>query len=241
MNRLRGLLVTGAMVGLLLCSDGVHAHPPYFTEIRPITLANGDRGSIRVLAGDGIVISDPLQVIIVTSEGNAVAATPTSSALHISCRTEYVSSCRVSDPPNRRIYVPDEASFGPFAKLESDERGPYYPEYGVGRGRGFTEIPPRITELLLFEFTSLQPFVVFILTLPIWGIFDSLLARPRSNSRSDIRAWVGRLAAKLMAIALFIGIMDFIEFSTLSILLGMGAAAGVVLAFKVWSRRPTAA
>jgi hypothetical protein len=52
--------------------DPSFAHPPYFTQVEKIVLSDGQIGEMRLLHGDGILMPDPVRLIVLDSAGRLI-------------------------------------------------------------------------------------------------------------------------------------------------------------------------
>jgi hypothetical protein len=57
---------------ILVQVDPSFAHRPYFTQVEKIVLPDGQIGEMRLLHGDGIIVSDPVRLIVLDSAGRLI-------------------------------------------------------------------------------------------------------------------------------------------------------------------------
>lgn len=77
------LFVLAAM--LAFAGQPASAHSPYFTQIEKIDLPDGTQGEMRLLHGDGILVSDPVRVIAVDSLERLIAQSERGYVASIIC------------------------------------------------------------------------------------------------------------------------------------------------------------
>jgi len=77
-----GCIWTSALTG------PASAHRPYFTKVEKIRLPNGEMGEARLLNGDGIIVPDPVRVIILDAAGHLLARSDKSLSIVLTCRGE---------------------------------------------------------------------------------------------------------------------------------------------------------
>lgn len=106
-NRFRKLF---ALLAVLFGNVGpAAAHRPYVTQIEKIALPDGTVGEMRLLHGDGIIISDPVRAIVVGADGRLRARSVHTWAMVLMCPR--VDRCRAIDLHKNRAYEIEPVTF----------------------------------------------------------------------------------------------------------------------------------
>jgi len=98
------------LLSWLAATGPASAHRPYFTEAQPILLPDGQRGEMRIIAGDGIVVADPVRIIILDAESRLIARGPKTLLLSLVCDAPL--RCHGYDHSSGEIIEPDPMTFG---------------------------------------------------------------------------------------------------------------------------------
>ena len=61
------------------------AHRPYFTQVAPIVLPDGQPGEMRLLHGDGIIFADPVRILVLNQEGHLLASSRRGVPMLLTC------------------------------------------------------------------------------------------------------------------------------------------------------------
>ncbi len=93
----------------LTATGPASAHSPYFTETQPILLPDGQRGEMRIIAGDGIVAADPVRIIILDAERRLIARGPKTWWLSLVCDAPL--RCHGYDHSSGDVIEPDPTTF----------------------------------------------------------------------------------------------------------------------------------
>lgn len=123
-----------ALAAILAAGDGAHAHRPYFTQIEKAVLPDGQMGEMRLLHGDGIIIADPVRVVLLDARGWIVARSHDSHSMVIMC--DAANRCRVFDGEQSLMLDPDPTSFRPRA-LDGGEAVNYWDSADGSESWGF--------------------------------------------------------------------------------------------------------
>jgi hypothetical protein len=210
------------------------AHRPYFTAVQQIELPDGTLGEIRILHGDGIIVSDPMRSIVAGIDGRLLARTPHTQAMVILCSREH--RCRAFDLRRNLVFETEPATFraGPIVPIRDDERE-YLGEIERGdQSWGFRPRPASLFEIVEANF-AYAPSRAFNLALTAFRGVASLiifagLHRPRSTKRLNRLLWTGGVMLRLTfaAIAIVIGFFFAGLFGSTNLLWLASTAAGAV-------------
>lgn len=136
MKRLPFLVLTLAFA-LAACRPS-HAHRPYFTQVEPVVLPDGQPGEMRLLRGDGIFLADPARILVLDQEGRLLARSHQSTAMFLLCDHDR-RSCSGYDGSS--VLTLDPASFRSGAVvpgLSRDERSGLWKFEDGAESWGFT-------------------------------------------------------------------------------------------------------
>ncbi|TPG34875.1 hypothetical protein EAH89_30595 [Roseomonas nepalensis] len=104
----RSPFLTLALPLLLLAGCPADAHRPYFTHVERIVLPDGQPGEMRLLKGDGILLADPVRILVLDRDGRLLARSHQSGAMVLLCDRDR-RSCRGYD--GAAVLLLDPASF----------------------------------------------------------------------------------------------------------------------------------
>lgn len=94
----------------LTAAGSASAHRPYFTKAQPILLPDGQRGEMRIVAGDGIFVADPVRIVILDAESRLIARSPQTQWLSLVCDAPL--RCHGYDHLSGEVIEPDPTTFG---------------------------------------------------------------------------------------------------------------------------------
>lgn len=103
---IRAILFAFAM---LFVAETSHAHSPYFTRTEKIALPDGTTGQIRLLHGDGVILADPVRVMILDAQGRPLARSPWAFAMFLDCDRDH--RCRAFNFDRLLVHQPNPAAF----------------------------------------------------------------------------------------------------------------------------------
>lgn len=138
---------------VFVSATSAFAHSPYFGQREKVDLPEFGEVEFAILFGDGIIFSDPSQVIVFDSEGHLLAASPLADGLIIRCnRSNDGQSCSAYDKVRGLVYQPDFDQWGRVRTIVEDDRPSRdaYPEY-IDISYGFIERPATFAEKISFE------------------------------------------------------------------------------------------
>jgi hypothetical protein len=127
---IRAILLVFAM---LFAAEASQAHSPYFTKFEKIALPDGTTGEIRLLHGDGVILSDPVRVMILDAQGRPLARSPWAFAMLLDCDRGH--RCRAFNFDRLLIHQPNPAAFRaePALDLPNEDYS-----FNETEGHGFT-------------------------------------------------------------------------------------------------------
>lgn len=96
-------IATGAAGTAQACS------PPDLRRVQPILLPDGQRGEMRIVAGDGL-FADPVRLVILDGANRLIARSPRTRWLSLVCDAPL--RCHGYDHGSGEVIAPDPASFG---------------------------------------------------------------------------------------------------------------------------------
>ncbi|WP_269584958.1 hypothetical protein [Roseibium sp. Sym1] len=216
-SRLAKLFLQPVCVYLCLCASAF-AHSPYYTQQLELSGPDGEKLFLKILNGDGVVVADPQQVIIVNKKGRLRAATPTSVALFLICASDKrIESCVVYDTHNGLLYQPLPPRFETGAVVEKDGKPINYPDYET-TFFGFSVREATPWEIAKYEFLSIcsEPVVTFF-TILWWA----LLFRISLPFVSDLRGY-------------FSGTTSALEFVSKTVIRVLSVAVMLFLTMLLW-------
>lgn len=86
------------------------AYPPAsLKRVEPILLPDGQRGTMRIVVGDGF-LSDPVRIVILDAQNRLIARGPRTNWLSLVC--EAPLRCHGYDHGSGEVIAPDPATFG---------------------------------------------------------------------------------------------------------------------------------
>lgn len=109
MSGMRVILIMLLAVAAMPAVENAQAHSPYFTKTEKIGLPDGTTGDIRLLHGDGIVMSNPVRAVILDAQGRAVARSHQTHAMAIRC--DGSRQCKAYDLNGFTVSTPEPESF----------------------------------------------------------------------------------------------------------------------------------
>lgn len=243
--RLASLLLLAIAAWAAWPGSQARAHRPYFGESRPIVLEDGSDATLRLLYGDGVFSSDPVQAVVVDDRDEIIAAGPVSTDLYLACGVAGAAAddCLAYDPFERTILTPDERSFVALGTLR-DGRPTDYPSNKIATG--FTSRPATFRETVTLE--AMQAlgnplgFVLLALWLiPVWALILSLSAGPEEDTPGFDFAWIVTTVGKMLLALLLLAALLFLSlvfpFSEFSLALAAGVSGILVIAVKMSLRR----
>ncbi|WP_060768626.1 hypothetical protein [Methylobacterium sp. AMS5] len=98
------------LLSWLAATGPASAHRPYFTEAQAILLPDGQRGEMRIIAGDGIFVADPVRIVILDAESRLIARGPQTRWLSLVCDAPL--RCHGYDHLSGEVIAPDATTFG---------------------------------------------------------------------------------------------------------------------------------
>lgn len=211
---LRSLLSLCALIAVLLTSTApVAAHRPYFTQIEKVELPDGTIGEIRLLHGDGIIMSDPVRAIVVGADERLRARSAQTGAMILLCSREH--KCRAIDLHKDLAFEIDPATFrlgseipiGADWKLGAVEQG--------SESWGFRSRRATFVEILWGNFVFVRHFfihhVVILILLGMVAAAISTVAfrRPRSKPTWVVILWMVELLLRIVFAGFAVAISIF--------------------------------
>lgn len=223
----------------LVASAPASAHRPYFTRVEKIVLPDGQPGEMRLLHGDGIIVSDPIRILVLDAEGRLLARSRQSQTLTMVC--EGGGRCRGVDLGAGAALELDPASFrsdGPLVPGlgDRDRDGLWSLERGE-EGWGFKARRIRAHEKVWAEFSLARQHFAFMAFLVALGFVAAGLAlvgprRPLGGQTWRLVLWAAVTLVRLVGcaiIALVSLLLTALLGLTDSIWLGSLAAGAAVL------------
>lgn len=244
-NRLTRLFLQPLYVYLSVCVSAF-AHSPYYTEEIDLTGLAGEKLSLKILNGDGIIVADPQQAIIVDDKGQLLAGSPVAEALSVFCSASAeVEECVVYDALSGMLYQPLPSRFEPHAIIEKNGRPTTYPDYGTSVF-GFAVRKASLREIARYEFLNLgKDPVITIFSVAWWTV----LFRVGFPILTDVRElYLGRksvlefvslfiIRTSLIALILFLTFLGWIVSFYSFWFLAFCAGSGFLLASLLFSPR----
>jgi hypothetical protein len=117
----------------LFTAEAAHAHSPYFTQSEKFALPDGTVGQIRLLHGDGVILSDPVRVMILDAQGRPLARSPWAFAMLLDCDRDH--RCRAFNFDRLLIHQPNPGTFRSETALDLGNEDYSFRET---EGHGFT-------------------------------------------------------------------------------------------------------
>jgi hypothetical protein len=243
----------------VFASSAALAHRPYLSSERaPLVLENGTPAELRLLHGDGILISDPVRPIVVGGKGDIYALGPHGEAITFTCAKQ---DCRVfivmAGASLPYVFILDRATFKsePGYRFSIDDPDVSDRAQRAEETFGFRAVPlkPGLLIQSIMAFLASSPLRVaflVLLGLGFWPTFRLAIAAARAG------AWRKRVTLALASVACALMTFVFSLFAGvgLSLMTGFppflaelitGATAGLVLlcvAFgELWRSRRAAA
>jgi len=202
------------------------AHRPYYTRIETIRLPTGEIGELRLLNGDGIVFTDPVRPLLVSSEGRLLARGTKAHSIAVSCDDNH--RCLIADLWNERVYELDPGSFrqGPMQpKVTDGDRTDDWNLEGGDEAWGFTTRDATASELLQANLALAKECLSRLVFIAVFAGLGALAMVP---IRLSIRSRLVRLLART---GLFVaGLLVFLLFSIVA--LWFSILGG--LTFELW-------
>jgi hypothetical protein len=198
---------------LLVGAAPAAAHRPYFTQVEQVALPDGAMGEIRLLHGDGIIISDPVRAIIVDGDGRLRARSPQTWAMILLCPRQH--QCRAVDLQKDLAYEIEPTTF---------QLGPVIPEGqilnlgGIESGKeswGFRSRHASFAEIVRGNFEFVRYFfvhhvvILVLLGAAAAGIPFASLRRPQFKETWKLSLWIGGLLVRIAFAAVFVIISIF--------------------------------
>lgn len=189
-------------------SGSALAHRPYFTQVEPIVLPDGQPGEMRLLHGDGIFIVDPVRILVLNREGQLLASSPQGIRMLLTCdRNE--DSCWGYDGTLSALVL-DPASFriGPVVPgLTDGERSGLWPFEYQEEAWGFKVRYASISEIVRAELAlarrAPRPFALLI-ALGVAAATLAVVGVGRSSSQKSWHIWLWAAGILLRAVGLLI-------------------------------------
>ena len=126
------------LILMVAASSPSLAHRPYFTQVEPIILPNGQPGEMRVLRGDGIIIADPSRILVLDSNRRLLARSGIGDVVSILCDGDR-RACRGHSGLATLILDPASFRLGPVVPgLEQNDRSGLYELMDGNASWGFT-------------------------------------------------------------------------------------------------------
>ncbi|MCK7614414.1 hypothetical protein [Roseibium sediminicola] len=233
---------------LCLCASAF-AHAPYYSDEIRLSGPGGETLSLKILNGDGIIVADPQQAIIVDDTGRFLAGSPIAEALSAFCAASArVEDCVVYDAHFGMLYQPLPSRFEPRSVIEKDGKPTVYPDYGTAVF-GFSVRKASPWEIAGYELLNLRTAPVITALAVAWW---TLLFRVGLPILTDVRdlilgrtptlEFVSALSIRTFLVALilfltFLGWMvSFYSVWYLAFCAGSGCLLANLLLF--WRRNP---
>ncbi|WP_112663679.1 hypothetical protein [Microvirga flavescens] len=201
-----------ALVLAVVVSDPAHAHRPYYSQVEKIRLPDGQIGEVRLLHGDGVIVTDPVRPILVDGKGRLIARGPKFYSLVVSCDAE--RHCIIVDLWSVSTLTLDPASFREGAEqstAQPRDRTDDWALEGEVEDWGFSVREATSSEFwsaTLAQATMHIPFFLVLTGLAAAGA--AIFVVPlRLSSPSVVCLWVARaffLIAGLVIYCLFAGL-----------------------------------
>lgn len=86
--RVKSVVFAFALTFMLVASGNAWAHRPYFTQIEPIVLPNGQPGEMRLMYGNSIFSADPARILVLDRDRRLLASSYQSISMNLLCDGE---------------------------------------------------------------------------------------------------------------------------------------------------------
>lgn len=131
------------------------ARTPIFSQSAPIYASLHEAATLRLLAGEGDLLSDPVKAVVVSQDGKLLAASPLSASLRLLCKDiDNERRCVAYDDITRTIYLPSERDWQDHGLIEKDGQPLILPE-DISSDFGFSGRPATLGEIVRFETAGL--------------------------------------------------------------------------------------
>lgn len=148
------LMFLFGMMTELVCGP-VAAYTPLFSQSHPISASLYEGATLRLLTGEGSLLSDPVKAVVVSQDGKLLAASPLSASLRLLCEdVDKERQCLAYDDITRTVYHPLERDWQDHGLIDKDGQPLVRPE-DILSGFGFTGRPATLGEVVRFETTGL--------------------------------------------------------------------------------------
>jgi hypothetical protein len=148
------MFLLGVLVGV--CCEPAAAQIPYFSQAESIPATGYEAVTLRLLHGDGFLLSDPARAVVISRDGRLLAASPISMSLRIICEgIDLLRKCLAYDDLTRTVYQPDERQWRDSGLIERDGQAQNFPAESSS-DFGFVGRPATLGEIVWFEATGLM-------------------------------------------------------------------------------------
>lgn len=245
-------LIATALALLILGSAASLAHRPYFTQIEPTVLPDGNPGEMRLLNGDGIFFADPTRIVVLDQNKQVLARSPRTAPLSLICDSAR-RSCWGYDHNAGQALILDPSSFRMEGKplLGDDDENELGRIESGDESWGFTVRDASWAEYVEAEWTLAQRMAGSMFFLAALGIVLACLAVvgvriPSHGSKPRLLLWVAGLmvraicAVTIAIIALYVAVLHGLSLTIWLVGLGAGVAP-ILLLWGVLRRNGVAA
>lgn len=237
------------IVGVLFAAGcgPASAHRPHFSESGTVSAEGYPVVQIKLLRGDGIFFADPIRAVVIGQNGELLAASPLSRALHLFCH-DGARRCRVYDDLTFKIYEPKADQWQAKGLIEQDGEPQQYPEDMDG-DFGFSERQATLAEIIRFEAIGIvSSWGTTGFRLAWWSLFWLLLLSVVHDAlgktrRFTIGAIAGMLARTVGALLMIpVAAYGWLLEPYSLVYLGFVMLTAPVIAILIlyWRRRPAA-
>lgn len=244
----KGRILALFVLALPICvSSRVFAHRPYFTQVEPIILPNGQPGEMRLLHGDGIFFADPTRILVLDQNQRLLARSRRGGPVILLCSPDRNSCVGYDDGSG---LVVDSTSFrsGPIVPgLDQDNRSKLSDLESGEESWGFTVRIASVAEIVRAEGAIARTRLRSIALLFVFGATATALVvvgrrRPKGESSAallglrivgSLLRWAGAVIALLASIYA----VALVGLTLIAWISGFGSGAGSTLLVRWLMRR----